>query len=77
METATSEPIQVSFPLPRSMDTKIHMRVTIQSKAILLFVTTVAAEDLDKPAPMGSFVYALPDVRRPCISLSNPDACLH
>ncbi|TRX93278.1 hypothetical protein FHL15_005857 [Xylaria flabelliformis] len=47
------------------MDTKIHMRLTIQSKAILLFVTTVAAEDLNKPAPMGSFVYALPDRYNP------------
>ncbi|KAI8947058.1 hypothetical protein F4801DRAFT_29918 [Xylaria longipes] len=65
METATSEPIQVSFPLPRSMDTKIHMRLTIQSKVILLFVTTVTAEDSDRPAPMGSFVYALPDRYNP------------
>ncbi|KAI1129480.1 hypothetical protein F5Y10DRAFT_152439 [Nemania abortiva] len=65
METATPGPIQVSFPLPRGMDTKIHMRLTIQSKAILLFVTTVAAEDSDKPAPMGSFVYALPDKYNP------------
>jgi hypothetical protein len=45
------------------MDTKIHMRLTIQSKAILMFLTTMAAEDTDKPAPMGSFVYSLPDVR--------------
>lgn len=66
MEKMTSEPVQVSFPLPRGMDTKIHMRLTVQSKAILLFVTTVAAEDSDKPAPMGAFVYALPDVSPTC-----------
>ncbi|KAI0552237.1 hypothetical protein F4679DRAFT_536474 [Xylaria curta] len=65
MAAATSDPIQVSFPLPRGIDTKIHMRLTIQSKAILLFVTTVAADELDKPAPMGSFVYALPDRYNP------------
>ncbi|KAI0490379.1 hypothetical protein F4859DRAFT_6851 [Xylaria cf. heliscus] len=70
META-SEPIQVSFPLPRGIDTKIHMRLTIQSKAIVLFVTTVAAEDSDKPAPMGSFVYALPDRYNPSQPLST------
>ncbi len=68
METTASKPIQVSFPLPRGMDTKIHMRLTVQSKAILLFVTTVAAEDSDKPAPMGAFVYALPDV---CLSYAR------
>ncbi|KAI1429579.1 hypothetical protein F5Y12DRAFT_710065 [Xylaria sp. FL1777] len=71
METTASEPIQVSFPLPRGMDTKIHMRLTIQSKAILLFVTTVSAEDSDKPAPMGAFVYALPDKYNPNQPLST------
>ncbi|GAP92719.1 hypothetical protein SAMD00023353_8900100 [Rosellinia necatrix] len=72
MEGASSSaPIQVSFPLPRGMDTKIHMRLTIQSKVILLFVTTVAAEDSDKPAPMGSFVYALPDKYNPAQPLST------
>ncbi|KAI3321754.1 hypothetical protein HD806DRAFT_501865 [Xylariaceae sp. AK1471] len=71
METTTAETIQVSFPLPRGMDTKIHMRLKIQSKAILLFLTTVAAEDSDKPAPMGSFVYALPDKYNPSQPLST------
>ncbi|RWA12513.1 hypothetical protein EKO27_g2620 [Xylaria grammica] len=71
METPPSEPIQVSFPLPRGMDTKVHMRLAIQSKAILLFITTVAAEDSDKPAPMGSFVYALPDKYNPTQPLST------
>ncbi|TGJ79532.1 hypothetical protein E0Z10_g9231 [Xylaria hypoxylon] len=71
MENTPSEPIQVSFPLPRGMDTKIHMRLTVQSKAILLFITTVAAEDSDKPAPMGSFVYALPDKYNPNQPLST------
>ncbi|KAI2642287.1 hypothetical protein GGS21DRAFT_298277 [Xylaria nigripes] len=65
MEATANENIQVSFPLPRGMDTKIHMRLTIQSKVILMFVTTVAAEDSDKTAPMGSFVYALPDRYNP------------
>ncbi|KAI1169195.1 hypothetical protein F5B18DRAFT_13250 [Nemania serpens] len=71
MEVPVSAPIQVSFPLPRGMETKIHMRLTIQSKAILLFVTTVAAEDSDKLAPMGSFVYAIPDKYNPNQPLST------
>ncbi|KAI1329003.1 hypothetical protein F5Y16DRAFT_131111 [Xylariaceae sp. FL0255] len=61
MDVMAPEPIQVSFPLPRGMETRIHMRLTVQSKAILLFLTTVTAEDSGKPAPMGSFVYSLPD----------------
>ncbi|KAI0537764.1 hypothetical protein GGR58DRAFT_470213 [Xylaria digitata] len=71
MEATPSQPIQVSFSLPRSMDTKIHMRLTIQSKAIILFITTVAAEDSDKLAAMGSFVYALPDKYNPNQPLST------
>ncbi|KAI0119931.1 hypothetical protein GGR51DRAFT_553965 [Nemania sp. FL0031] len=71
MEAMEPGLIQVSFPLPRSMDTKIHMRLATQAKAILLFVTTVAAEDSDKPAPMGSFVYALPDKYNPTQPLST------
>ncbi|KAI1824619.1 hypothetical protein F4861DRAFT_246416 [Xylaria intraflava] len=71
METMAAEPIEISFPLPRGMDTKIHMRLTIQSKAILMFVTTVAAEDSDTPAAMGSFVYALPDKYNPSQPLAT------
>ncbi|KAF2963507.1 hypothetical protein GQX73_g10064 [Xylaria multiplex] len=71
MEATSSQPIQVSFPLPRSMNTKIHMRLTIQSKVILLFITTVATENSDKLAPMGSFVYALPDKYNPNQPLST------
>ncbi|KAI0397328.1 hypothetical protein F5Y17DRAFT_392910 [Xylariaceae sp. FL0594] len=63
--TLEEGPIQVSFPLPRGMNTKIHMRMTIQAKAILLFLTTVASEDGNKPASMGAFVYALPDRYNP------------
>ena len=62
MDPPTSQPIQLSFPLPRSLDTKVHLRLTIQAKAIMLFLTTVAADDVGKPVPVGSFVYALPDV---------------
>ncbi|KAH9909878.1 hypothetical protein F4778DRAFT_22661 [Xylariomycetidae sp. FL2044] len=58
---ATDEPVQLSFPLPRSLDTKVHMRLTVKAKAILLFLTTVAPDEAGKPAPMGSFVYSLPD----------------
>lgn len=65
MEATGDEPIQLSFPLPRSLDTKIHLRLTIKSKAILLFLTTVSMDDVGKPVPMGSFVYALPDVSLP------------
>ena len=53
---------QVSFPLPRSMDTRIHMRLITKPKVIIMHLTTVAIDEPAGPSPMGSFVYALPDV---------------
>ncbi|KAI1254076.1 hypothetical protein MGN70_004472 [Eutypa lata] len=71
MDVAGDESIQLSFPLPRSLDTRIHLRLTIKSKAILLFLTTVSMDDVGKPVPMGSFVYALPDRYNPNQPLST------
>jgi hypothetical protein len=58
-ETTTDE---FSIPLPRSLDSKIYVRLTSESKHIRVFLTTASVEDQSAPAPMGSFVYALPDV---------------
>ncbi len=55
-------PIQVSFALPRSLDTRIYLHLTVKDKAILLFLTTASMDDASSPPPLGSFVYALPDV---------------
>ncbi|KAI8964886.1 hypothetical protein F5Y11DRAFT_345086 [Daldinia sp. FL1419] len=71
MAEAIDEPIQLSFPLPRSLDTKIHLRLTIKSRVITLFATTVAADEEDQAVPMGSFVYALPDKYNPSQPLST------
>ncbi|KAI1334771.1 hypothetical protein F5Y15DRAFT_420550 [Xylariaceae sp. FL0016] len=71
MEDSTDSAVQLSFPLPRGMDTKIHLRLTIKEKAIVMFLTTVAADEADQPAPMGSFVYALPDRYNPNQPLST------
>ncbi|KAK8101641.1 hypothetical protein PG999_012015 [Apiospora kogelbergensis] len=63
---------QVSFPLPRSMDTRIHMRLITKPKVIIMHLTTVAVDEPAAPAPMGSFVYALPDRFNPDVPLSTP-----
>lgn len=57
-------PVQLSFPLPRSIDTRIYLHLTVKSKAIVLFLTTASAEEAGTPTPLGSFVYALPDVSK-------------
>ncbi|KAI1103069.1 hypothetical protein F4804DRAFT_245339 [Jackrogersella minutella] len=71
MEAVMDEPIQLSFPLPRSLDTRIHLRLTIKSKVILLFLTTMAADEEDNAAPMGSLVYSIPDKYNPSQPLST------
>ncbi|KAK8190793.1 hypothetical protein BKA81DRAFT_285676, partial [Phyllosticta paracitricarpa] len=58
---AAIKPVQLSFPLPRASNTRINIHLTIQSTALLLFVTTTSPEhDAGATAPMGSFVYAMP-----------------
>ncbi|KAI0006924.1 hypothetical protein F4779DRAFT_594256 [Xylariaceae sp. FL0662B] len=71
MDEIIDKPVQLSFPLPRSLDTKIHLRLTVTSKVIMLFLTTVAPDEADKAAPMGSFVYSLPDKYNPNQPLST------
>ncbi len=56
------EPIELSFPLPRAPDTRIHLRLTVQTTSLLLFLTTALDGDASSVPPLGSFVYALPDV---------------
>jgi len=58
----TVHPIELSFPLPKSPDTKIHLQLTIQTTSLFLFLTTALNGDTLTAAPLGSFVYALPDV---------------
>jgi hypothetical protein len=62
MEPST---LQLSVPLPRSIDTRIYIRLTIRLKSVLLFLTTAAPDELAAPVAMGSFVYAVPNVRLP------------
>lgn len=58
----SAKAIELSFPLPKAPETKIHMRLTINTTSLLLFLTTVYGGDAPTAAPLGSFVYALPDV---------------
>lgn len=51
-------PIELSFPLPKAPETRIHLYLTIQTTSLLLFLTT----DTSTTVLLGSFVYALPDV---------------
>ncbi|KAH7362902.1 hypothetical protein B0T11DRAFT_88817 [Plectosphaerella cucumerina] len=71
MEVLENEPMQVSLPLPRSIDTKVFIHLTVRAKAITLFLTTANQDDPSTPAPLGSFVYALPDRFNPAQPIST------
>jgi hypothetical protein len=62
LQLAMAEPIQLSVPLPRSLDSRIYIHLTARSKYIMLFLTTASAEEVGTATPLGSFIYALPDV---------------
>ena len=63
METSTSETIQLSFPLPKGLNTRVYLHMTKREKHVILFLTTATPEEASKAPSMGSFVYAVPNVR--------------
>ena len=63
MDFKPTEIVEASMLLPRSLDTRIHLRLVIQAKTISIFLTTASQDELSSAKPMGSFVYALPNVR--------------
>lgn len=60
---ASPAPLQLAFPLPKAPDTTVHAHLTINPTSILLFLSTTQQGDASSLASLGSFVYALPDVR--------------
>lgn len=77
-ESKMSEPIQFSMPLPNAPGSRIHTHLTILATSILLFCTSTTAEYSSSAVPpLGSFVYAMPDVRifeTPCSASTYTDA---
>lgn len=59
---ATSKTASFSLPLPHSLDNRIYVRLSLKSKALVVFLTTATSEEAGQATPLGSFVYALPDV---------------
>ncbi|TQN70166.1 hypothetical protein CSHISOI_05294 [Colletotrichum shisoi] len=62
---------QLSMPLPRSLDTRIHVHLTTKTKAATLFLTSVTQDEQSGPAALGSFVYALPNRLDPAQPIST------
>ncbi|KAL3425963.1 hypothetical protein PVAG01_02754 [Phlyctema vagabunda] len=71
-ELSSHEPMQLSFPLPKAPDTRIKLHLTISTTSLLLFLTTCISGEVSVTAPLGSFVYALPDRLHPGQTISTP-----
>ncbi|CZR66134.1 uncharacterized protein PAC_16035 [Phialocephala subalpina] len=69
---ASNTPLELSFPLPKAPDTKIHLRLSAYTTSLLLFLTTALDGNTSTVPPLGSFVYALPDRLNPGQTLSTP-----
>ncbi|RMZ92109.1 hypothetical protein DV736_g672, partial [Chaetothyriales sp. CBS 134916] len=57
----SSKPIELSFPVPKHPHLRCHASLSFLNKCAMIYLTT---SDLDMPtpqAPLGSFVYAMPD----------------
>jgi hypothetical protein len=59
----SSKPLELSFPHPKAPHTILQAHLTFLATSTTLFLTTTAVgESASTLAPMGSFVYAMPDV---------------
>ncbi|KAM6516056.1 hypothetical protein FALCPG4_014241 [Fusarium falciforme] len=66
-----TDTVELSVPLPRSLDTRIYLRLSTKAKSVLLNLTTASQDELATPTAMGSFVYALPNRLDPVQPLST------
>ena len=57
-----SVPLELSFHLPKAPHTLLQCHLTFRPTSIMLFLTTSVVGEPSSTAPMGSFVYAMPDV---------------
>lgn len=56
-------PKELSFPLPKALHTTAHLHLTRLQTCAMVFVTASTPGDtLGSIKPMGSMVYAMPDV---------------
>ncbi|KAJ0149547.1 hypothetical protein CTA2_556 [Colletotrichum tanaceti] len=69
--SSASNITQLSIPLPRSSDTRIHAHLTTKTKAATLFLTSVTQDEQPGPSALGSFVYALPNRLDPAQPIST------
>lgn len=62
------KPIELSFPVPRHIHLNLQVHITFLENCSMIHLTTsTIGEGASTHAPLGSFVYAMPDVRPPSL----------
>lgn len=61
--TPVSLPKQLSIPLPLSAHTTLHVQITCLENSTLTLLTTTDPSTAGSLSFLGSFVYAMPNVR--------------
>lgn len=57
------QPVELSFPVPKNLSSILHLHLTaMNGYAMVHLTTTTIGESAGSTAPLGSFVYAMPDV---------------
>ena len=59
----STKPKQITIPLPLSPHVDLHIQITHDGTSILAFITTTESSNAVALSSLGSFVYAMPNVR--------------
>ncbi|KAL1963667.1 hypothetical protein VTN77DRAFT_7988 [Rasamsonia byssochlamydoides] len=75
--TPSLQPLEISFPLPKTPYTTLHIHLTFLATSTMVFLSTTTTGDSGGGGaggtlkPMGSFVYAMPDRTNPRSTIST------
>ena len=75
-------PQSISVPLPHIIHTTLHIQLTRYETSNMIFLTNTDPSSSPSTSPLGSFVYAMPNVcplplPRPTISSLQPRVYIH
>lgn len=69
----TYKPVELSFPVPRHLHMNLQAHLTFLENCSMVHLTTsTIGEGASTHAPLGSFVYAMPDVSYTTLPRSSP-----
>ncbi|OKL63858.1 hypothetical protein UA08_01115 [Talaromyces atroroseus] len=66
------KPVEISFPLPKTPHTNVHIHLTFMATSTMVFLSTTTLGDSGSTLkPMGSLIYAMPDRTNPQSTIST------